>query len=109
MHRTPVKTRGHFDTAYQIQAGGARQRESAIVTGERIVIRNGQRFKTGRNGCLNQLRGPEGPVGFVGMGVKVDQKEISPRLSSLAQTRSALSSGVSLAECTTTSGLSGGS
>src|SRR5579859_4529846 len=109
MNGASMKTGGDLDAANQIQARGARQWGRAIVAGQRIVIRNRQRFQATRNSRFHQLRGLIGPVGLVSMCVKIDQKEISPRLSSLAQTRSALSSGVSLAECTTTSGSSGGS
>jgi hypothetical protein len=73
------------------------------------MIRNSQRLKTGRDRLLDKLGGTVGPVRFVGVRVKVDQKEMSPKLSSVAQTLSALCSGVSLEECTTISGLIGGS
>jgi len=73
------------------------------------MIRDGQRFKTRRHRGIHQFRGAVGPVRFVGMGVKIDQKEISPRAFSLAQTFSALCSGVSASERIMTSGRSGGS
>lgn len=73
------------------------------------MIGDGQRLEARRNGGIYQFRGAVSPVGFVGMGVKIDQKEISPRAFSLAQTFSALCSGVSVSVRITTSGWSGGS
>src|SRR5437899_9024551 len=109
MHRAAVEAGGKFDAADQIEPGRARHRFRAVVTGERIVIRNGQRLETCRHRGIYQFGGAVGPVRFVGMGVKVDQKEISPKAFSLAQTFSALCSGVSASERITTSGRSGGS
>ena len=104
MHRAAVEARGKFDAADQIEPRRARHRFRAVVTGERIVIRNGQRLETCRHRGIYQFGGAVGPVRLVGMGVKIDQKEISPRAFSLAQTFPALASGVSLAEFTITSG-----
>ena len=68
------------------------------------MVGDGQSFETRRYRGLDQLRGAIGAVGFVGMCVKIDQREMSPSSFSLAQTLPALSSGVSLAEFTVTSG-----
>ena len=73
------------------------------------MVRNRQSFETRRYRGLDELRSAIGPVGFVGMCVKIDQREMSPNSFSLAQTFPALASGVSLAEFTITSGCSGGS
>ena len=109
VHRAAVEARGKFDAADQIEPGRACHRFRAVITGECIVIRNGQRLETCRHRGIYQFGGAVGPVRFVGMGVKVDQKEISPKAFSLAQTFSALCSGVSASERITTSGRSGGS
>ena len=79
-----MKSRGDLDAAHQIQSRGARQRLRAIVTGKGIVIRDPQRFETHRHRLVDKLRRRSGPVRFVGVGVQVDQKEISPKLPSLA-------------------------
>jgi hypothetical protein len=99
-----VKPRGDLDAANQIQPSRARYRRGGIITGDRIVIGNGQRFQAGCYRFLDELSRPVRPIRFVGVRVKIDQKEISPSSSSLAHTRWALSSGLSLSECTTTSG-----
>src|SRR5580765_1761720 len=109
MHRAAVEARGKFDAADQIEPGRARHRFRAVVAGQRIVIGDGQRLEARRYCRIHQFSGAVGPVRFVGMGVKIDQKEISPRAFSLAQTFSALCSGVSASERITTSGRSGGS
>jgi hypothetical protein len=104
-----MKSRGDLDAANQIQSGRSRYRLRRVITRQRIVIGNGQCFQTRRYGFVDELRRPVGPVRFVGVRVKIDQKAISPSSSSLAQTRLALASGLSLSECTTTSGWRGGS
>ena len=101
---TPVKSRGDLDAANQIQSRRACKRLGGIITGDRIVIGNGQRFEARRHGFLDELPRRICPVRFVGVRVKIDQKEISPSSSSLDHTRLALSSGLSLSDCTTTSG-----
>ena len=104
-----MEARRNLDAAHQIETGRACQRFCEIVPGKRVVVGDGQRLEMHRHCRFHQLRGAVRPVRLVGMRVKIDQKEISPSSSSLAQTRLALSSGASLAECTTTSGWSGGS
>jgi len=89
-----VKTRGDLDAADQVKSRGSRQRLGEIVTGEGIVIGNGQRFEACFQSLVNKLRRRGGPVRFIGVRVQVDQKEISPSSSSLAHTRLALSSGL---------------
>src|SRR5215467_1214958 len=109
MHGAAMESRGEFDAADQIEPRRPSHRFGSLVTGERIVIRDGQRLDTRRHGGIHQLRRAVGPVRFVGVGVKIDQKAISPRALSFAQTFSALSSGVSASEWMTTSGRSGAS
>jgi hypothetical protein len=104
-----MKSRGDLDAANQIQSHSACCRLRAVITSECIVIGNGQRFQARRHGFVDELSRRGRSVRFVGVRVKVDQKEISPSSSSLAQTRLALSSGLSRSECTTTSGCKGGS
>jgi hypothetical protein len=104
MNGASVKPRGDLDAANQIQPSRARYRRGGIITGDRIVIGNGQRFQACCYRFVDELRRRICPVRFVGVRVKIDQKEISPSSSSLAHTRLALCSGLSLSECTTTSG-----
>jgi len=104
-----MKSRGNLDAANQIQSHSAGCRLRAVITGERIVIGDGQRFQARRYRFVDELRRRSRSVRFIGVRVKVDQKEISPSSSSLAHTRLALASGLSVSECTTTSGCKGGS
>ena len=78
MHGMAVQFGGKLDAAHQFDSGLARQRQRAVVTGEGVVVRNSEHLDAGLPRLFHQLGGREGPVGFVGVRVQIDQRSWLP-------------------------------
>jgi hypothetical protein len=63
-----------LDAANQLQSCAPRNRDSGFVAFEGVMVGDGQRFKLGLAGGINQFIGTEGSIRVIGVGVKVDQK-----------------------------------
>jgi hypothetical protein len=67
-----------LDSADQVQTRGARERYGLVISGECVMVSDGQRLQMHAPGGFHELGRRAGTVGFVGMGVKVDQAESLP-------------------------------
>lgn len=73
-----MESRGQLDAANQLETGLARRLVGALVAGERVVVADRQRFQTGGDGFLDQLRRAGSAVGLIRVRMQIDQNETNP-------------------------------